>query len=335
VFASIPDLLRLVIVPVLGWAAWRDVETRRVPNRTWLPLAALGVVLLLWDGATVLTSAGGFERRLFLVRVAVSLGFIAPLSYMFWRLGGFGGADAKAFIVVAVLLPTFPTYHLLGVTLPVQQTALGVFSFTVLTNTVLVGALYPVALLARNALAGRFSLAMVVGVPVSWDSIPTRHGRLLETPAGLTRGGLDLDALRMYLRWRGETLASLRADAETLRNPATLPADPNPPTDGAVSASSDAAEPTADRSVDRRVDRPKSNDGGELADPWGAETFLADIDHGAYGTTPGDLRDGLDLLAQRDVVWLSPGIPFLVPLFVGLLVAFTYGDLLFGLLGLF
>jgi preflagellin peptidase FlaK len=35
---------------------------------------------------------------------------------------------------------------------------------------------------------------------------------------------------------------------------------------------------------------------------------------------------------ERDAVLISPGIPFLVPTFLGLVVAFTYGDLLFGLL---
>ena len=41
VFASIPDLLRLVAVPAFAWVAYRDIETRRVPNRTWYPLPAL------------------------------------------------------------------------------------------------------------------------------------------------------------------------------------------------------------------------------------------------------------------------------------------------------
>jgi len=39
----------------------------------------------------------------------------------------------------------------------------------------------------------------------------------------------------------------------------------------------------------------------------------------------------LETLADDDVVWISPGIPFLVPLFVGLTLAFVYGDLLFAM----
>ena len=330
--ATIPDLLRLLAVPVFVWAAWRDVETRRVPGRTWLPLVALAALTLAWDAA-IAWGGTTFGFRLFLVRTAVSLGFVVPLSYLFWRVGGFGGADAKAFMVIAALFPTFPLYDLGTRVLPLQPTAVGVFSLTILTNTVLVAASYPLALFVRNLLAGRLSPAMFVGIPVSRTEILRTHGRLLETPGGFSRGGLDLDALRMYLRWRGLSLGELLADPGRYRDPATLPDEPNDPTDGQVSAGMDAdSRPIG-------AGEPVESDGGTVGDagadtedPWGARAFLADIDGGAYGTTPGMLRDGLDTLVSKEAVWVSPGIPFLVPLVVGLLVALTYGDLLFGAL---
>ncbi len=42
-------------------------------------------------------------------------------------------------------------------------------------------------------------------------------------------------------------------------------------------------------------------------------------------------RDEMELTAlmERDAVWISPGIPFIVPMLAGLLVALTYGDLLY------
>lgn len=45
-------------------------------------------------------------------------------------------------------------------------------------------------------------------------------------------------------------------------------------------------------------------------------------------------RDAEELraIAEEDAVWISPGIPFIVPMFVGLLVALTYGDVLFALM---
>ncbi|WP_332897412.1 A24 family peptidase [Haladaptatus sp. CMSO5] len=319
-FASIPDLLRLLIIPVLGWAAWRDIKTRRVPNVTWIPLALLAVSLFAWDGYTAYTSSA-FARQLFLIRAGLSVGLVIPLSYLFWRIGGFGGADAKAMFVLAVLFPTFPVYRVADTVLPYAWTPIGVFSLTILTNTVLIGLFYPVVLTLRNALSGNVSAVMFVGRPVSWQRVTQSYGRLLETPAGFTRGGLDIDALRMYLRYRGLTLEAVRGDPDTYRDPRSLPAEPNPPGDGALTDGGVELEATEPDPAD-----PTAND------PWGAQAFLDDIDHSAYGTTPAQLREGLDLLVTADEVWVSPGVPFIVPLFVGLLVALTYGDVLYSLL---
>ncbi len=336
--ATTPDLLRLLVLPFFGYLAWRDVATRRVPNRTWIPVAILAVVLLIWEFYVVITGDfAGFQQRQFYIRVAVSIGFIIPLTYLFWLIGGFGGADAKAFFVIAVLFPTYPQYTLgeLGVggalaSLPVVQTTVGVFSLTVLSNTVLAGAAYPVLLAGKNALTGYISPGMFVAKPIQAKDAIEEYGTLLDFPdrrliddlslAGLssyfTWRRLDLDALRMYLQWRDITLEELRANPEAYRDPETLPAEPHAPGDGMIE-------------TDGGVDQPKAPAEAEYDDPWGAAAFLDDIEGSAYGTTPEGLREGLDTLSDSDVVWISPGIPFLVPLFLGLLVSFTYGDLLF------
>jgi preflagellin peptidase FlaK len=335
VFATVPDLLRLLAVPAFGWIAYRDVRTRRIPNRVWYPLAALAVVLLVWELLpVVLAGAETVAGRRRLVRTGISVGIVVPLAYGFWLVGGFGGADAKAFFVVALLFPTYPSYNLweFGVQsaatqLPVVQTTVGVFSLTILSNTVLLGLAYPAVLAARNAATGYVSPGMFVAKPVAAAAATEEYGTLLEfpdrsltddlSPSGIrayfSYRGLDLDALRMYLRWRGLSFAAIRDDPDRYRDPDSLPAEPNDPGDGSM-----------------------ATDGGsdDSDDPWGADAFLADIDGTAYGTTPEALRNGLDLLTERDTVWVSPGIPFLVPLLFGVLVSLVAGDLLFFLLGL-
>ncbi|WP_211330668.1 A24 family peptidase [Halalkalicoccus subterraneus] len=300
--ASVPDLLRLLAVPVLLWAAHRDVRTRRVPDQAWQPLFALACVLFVWDGIASY-QAGGSTWILFAIGAGISLLLVIPASYGFWHFGAFGGADAKALIVLTVLFPTIPSYAIGSYALPLVEPPTGAFALTILSNTVLVGACYPLVLALRNALAGRFTPWMVVGWPVHWRELRETHGRLLETESGFTRSGLDLDALRMYLRWRGTTLAELREEPDRFRDPGSLPAEPSPAGDGAIT------------------------DGGRVTDDWGAEAFLADVGS-AYGTTPASLREGLDVLTMRETVWVSPGIPFLVPILVGLLVGLTYGDVL-------
>lgn len=252
--------------------------------------------------AGALRGGGGFAWTAFAVGTGISLLLVVPAAYLFWRLGAFVGADAKALMVLAALFPTFPAYHVGSLVLPLRATPTGAFGLTLLSNTVLVGALYPLALAARNALAGRVTPAMVVGRPIGWDEAERTHGRLLETTEGFTRSGLDLDALRMYLRWRGATLAELRSDPARYRDPGSLPDEPLPAGDGAIA------------------------DGGR-PDRWGAEAFLADVGS-AYGTTPEGLREGLEVLTTRDRVWVSPGVPFVVPILLGVIVALIYGDLL-------
>jgi preflagellin peptidase FlaK len=348
VFASIPDLLRLLAVPVFGWTAYRDVETRRVPNRTWLPLALLAFVALAIETTTVLTGdATAFARRAYLIRVAVSIGFVIPLAYAFWWLGGFGGADAKAFMVIAVLFPTFPTFYLPSTALPLARTTLGIFSLTILSNTVVAGLAYPLVLAGRNLLSGARSPAMFVAKPVAWDRTIAEYGRLFVPPAHREnspsgplsrlvawRSGLDLDALRMYLQWRGTSLASVRREPDRLRDPDSLPEEPKAPGDGSFEQftfeGDERATATDDGSL--AADQGAEQAAADLDDPWGAEAFLDNIEGSAYGTTPADLRQGLETLAAEDTVWVSPGIPFLVPMFFGLLLALTYGDVLFVIL---
>jgi len=349
-FATLPDVLRLLVVPVFLWAAVRDVRTRRLPNRLWPPLYAFGALLLLMEAVRFAPFAG-FEGRLFLVQTLISLFLVAPLGYAFWYLGAFGGADAKALIAIAVLFPTFPAYEIAGMSLPYVETSVGVFSLTVLTNTVLIGLAYPIGLALYNLTTGERSTTMFLARPVSTPSVSERHGRLFEDTSGTTRSGLDLDALRMYLRWRGVTLADLRADPDALRDPESV-TETFEPTDGGthVGPATDGSGPAdggedADGNEDADGDEP-ATDGDKpvsddvaasetFADPWAAERFLAEIDHGAYGTDAETLREGLEVVASRESIMVSPGMPFVVPMAAGLIVSLSYGDALFALLAVF
>lgn len=304
--AAGPDLLRLLVLPVFVYVAIIDVRTRRVPRLVWPPVILVGAIALVWDGLTT-WSAGGLEWQLWALSVAFSLAIVAPLGYLFWYFGAFGLADAKALIAIAVVFPIYPVIEVAGRTLPLVESAVGVFSLTVLVNAVLIGLIYPLILALRNLRRGNIRPAMFVGVAVPWSSLDRRHGRLLENRDGVTRSGLDLDALRMYLRWRDVTLAALRDDPARLRDPASLPPAPADPGDGRVLADGGMAS--------------------ESDDPWGARAFI-EATGGPYGTRADQLRDALELLCERERVWISPGIPFLVLIAVGLGIGLTYGSIL-------
>ena len=306
--ATAPDLLRLALIPAFIWLAILDIRTRRIPRKVWWPLGVIAVIALLWSGSNEM-AVGGLSLQHWIVQVVISIGLVAPLGYLFHRFGAFGGADAKAVIVLAIAYPTYPIISFAGSTLPMVHAPTGVFSLTILTNAVLLGLCYPLGLALRNALYGEFRVSMLVGLPVHWRSLEERHGVLLESPTGFTRRGLDLDALRMYLAWRSTDLATLRRDPANHADPSSIPASPGPVGDGRV----------------------KTDGGTDTDDRWGARTFLEDTG-GAYGTRPEELRAALNLICERDMVWISPGIPFLVLLVGGLLVGIVAGDL-FSIIG--
>ncbi|MFP4628009.1 MAG: A24 family peptidase, partial [Halobacteriales archaeon] len=214
---SLPDLLRLLVVPAFAWAALHDVRTRRVDNRLWPPLVGLGVVAGAIEGWDAL-AAGGFVWRGFVAVTAASLLLLLPLAYLFWYFGAFGGADAKAVMALAVVFPTVPAYALDGTTLPMVDPASGLFGLAILTNAAVLAMGYPLALAARNLVEGTIRPPMFVGRPIAPERAGELPGRLLESPDGFDRRGLDLDALRMYLAWRETTVAELRADPEHFRD---------------------------------------------------------------------------------------------------------------------
>jgi len=133
------DAARIILcVSFLIYASWCDYKTREVSNKVWLIFGPIALVLT------------GLQFVLFspelLVNYALSFGVTSALGLVIFYVGGFGGADAKALMCIALALPIYPS-HLLS-----QPT--GVFSplfpLTIFTNSVLLGALSVFYALSRN-----------------------------------------------------------------------------------------------------------------------------------------------------------------------------------------
>jgi Flp pilus assembly protein protease CpaA len=74
-----------------------DIRERRVPNQVMIMGGIVGIAVNLLSGH--------LYQNLLLHLFALS--FAIPLSYALFRLGAFGGADAKALISVALISPGF------------------------------------------------------------------------------------------------------------------------------------------------------------------------------------------------------------------------------------
>ena len=146
--------LTVAVLMFLG-ASLHDLRSRRVPNRYWLPFILAAAIWLLQDallgevdGAYLAWAGGG-----------------SLTAYLFWRAGMFGGADAKALMVLAWLWPGTPDLER-GFT-PMLDT---------LVDATFVMLLVPVAFLLWNLVRGDLHMpAMLLGFTMAVDAAQRRH----------------------------------------------------------------------------------------------------------------------------------------------------------------
>lgn len=171
---------------MLAGAIPSDLRTRRVPNSWWLPFAAMAAVLVVGD-----VLEAGPDWRPFLLAYGIAIA-VAGLMYVFWRFRLFGGADAKALMVLAFLCP-WPS--------PAAWLAISPALDALANGSLLVVAI-PLANLALNLLRGRFAFpAALLGRPVPLAAARSAHVWPMQTvgPDGSVR----------WRYWQKAGLASL------------------------------------------------------------------------------------------------------------------------------
>ncbi len=127
----------------LLYASWSDYKTREVTNRLWAVYAPIALALslaelLLYDSAM-------------LPFFGLSVGVTVAIAFFLFYSGGFGGADSKALMCIALALPFAPAALLTPVfASAVSPLSQFIFPFTIFSNSVLVAAFAAVALLLYN-----------------------------------------------------------------------------------------------------------------------------------------------------------------------------------------
>lgn len=94
VSSSLAFMMTLVLLIIYSFF---DIQERKVPNRVILVGGIVGAVMSI--------ISGHFYENLLLHLFA--LAFTIPISYLLFKLGTVGGADAKALISVAITSPGF------------------------------------------------------------------------------------------------------------------------------------------------------------------------------------------------------------------------------------
>jgi preflagellin peptidase FlaK len=126
----------------LIYASWSDYKTREVSNKVWILSAPLAFTLTFLEFYL-------YDSSL-LPLYGICFSLTALFAIILFYSGGFGGADAKALMCLALVLPFFPQSFpnpLSGEVSPISQTF---FPITVFSNSVLLAAATAVYLFLRN-----------------------------------------------------------------------------------------------------------------------------------------------------------------------------------------
>jgi len=140
------DIYRLVFsLLILAYACYSDARKRSVTNIVWLVMVGVGIAFAGY-GAVV-------QGMSFLILPIFSATITGAVSYIFFRLGFFGAADAKALICIALLFPTQPGFTILSHNFPILGAYVPVafpFALTVLLNAAVLALAVPISLFFRN-----------------------------------------------------------------------------------------------------------------------------------------------------------------------------------------
>jgi preflagellin peptidase FlaK len=130
VFAIVKVALTLTF---LVYASWNDYKTREVSNRVWMFFAPIAFALSLAE--LLLYDIGRLPW------FGLVLGVITAFALLLFYAGGFGGADSKALICIAIALPFFPDRLLTPLFVEgLSPLAQNIFPFTIFRNSILVAA---------------------------------------------------------------------------------------------------------------------------------------------------------------------------------------------------
>jgi preflagellin peptidase FlaK len=139
---SLEGIRVLVSLIFLCYSSWSDYKTREVSNKVWILFAPLALALTMTELLLYRAS------DLFLY--VTCFGLTAAFAIILFYAGGFGGADAKALMCLALAMPFYPEKLVMPVPVETSPITKNFFPISVFSNSVLFAAFTAIAMLFYN-----------------------------------------------------------------------------------------------------------------------------------------------------------------------------------------
>lgn len=256
----------LLSLAFLAYASWSDYKTREVSNTVWVFFAPVAFALTFTELFLFNFSMMPFYGLCF--------GLTTAFAIILFYTGGFGGADAKALMCLALALPFYPPQEpltpLSGEVSPIMQLF---FPLTVFSNSVLLAALTAIYMLFHNLLWQRKTGKKLFEGEQKSESIGKKILVLIT--------GFKIPIKRLKEKWHLYPMEDVeKRENRTERKLVALPKDEG--RDAIVKRLTEAVE------------------AGEI----------------------------------QDMIWATPGLPMLIFITIGLIIALFFGDMVWVLVRL-
>jgi preflagellin peptidase FlaK len=123
----------VVAFSMLAIASVMDLKNREVHDLVWIVFGSVGALLYLFEP----TLTRDLMHLLFASAIS------APMAYLAYRTGLFGGADALAIVALTIILPSYEGSNMLHTIAPL----------TIMTNAAIFACLFLIVNVARNTLS--------------------------------------------------------------------------------------------------------------------------------------------------------------------------------------
>jgi len=123
---------------ILTFASYTDIKTRQASNILWLVMGFIAIILIIVQYFSI-----GLKNPYYLIFIPIMIGLVYLLFQM--RII-FGGADAKALMAIAILVPFEPS--IAG--FPISKGSFMPFSWSIFQNSLIIFLLIPMSLFVFN-----------------------------------------------------------------------------------------------------------------------------------------------------------------------------------------
>lgn len=141
---TIIEILKIVLcIGFLLYACHLDLKARRVSNKVWK--------YMLLSASPLIFGIILIEGIVHIKYMAISFVSVFIFMYILFQFGAFGGADAKAYITIALIFPIFPEITVGGIVMPILDGLNWfVFTFSVFGNSVILTIIVPIGMVLYN-----------------------------------------------------------------------------------------------------------------------------------------------------------------------------------------